>query len=115
MNQATLRARRQGAAGGFVDNARALPTTPPAHQKQARRTFYLSYKADIFTRSRHRVSAFRPDAPCRNVAVSPTKTLFNARGLVGIRLAALLHANDRNLFRAIDKWRCGGHGSGGFR
>jgi hypothetical protein len=40
-------------AGGFVDNARALPTTPPAPQQQPGRTFHSPYKADIFTRSRH--------------------------------------------------------------
>jgi len=39
-------------AGGFVDNARALPTTPPAPQQQPGRTFHSPYKADIFTRSR---------------------------------------------------------------
>ena len=39
-------------AGGFVDNARALPTTPPVPQQRPRRTFDSSYKADIFTRSR---------------------------------------------------------------
>ena len=40
-------------AGGFVDNARALPTTPPAPQQQPGRTFHSPYKADIFTRYRH--------------------------------------------------------------
>jgi hypothetical protein len=44
-------------AGGFVDNARALPTTPPTPQPQPRRTFSSSYKADIFTRCRQ--TAFR--------------------------------------------------------
>ena len=39
-------------AGGFVDNARALPTTPPAPQQQPGRTFHSPYKADIFTRYR---------------------------------------------------------------
>jgi hypothetical protein len=45
----TARARP---AGGFVDNARALPTTPPTPQPQPGRTFSSSYKADIFTRCR---------------------------------------------------------------
>lgn len=40
-------------AGGFVHNASALHTTPPAQQKPPRWTFDLSYKADIFTRHRH--------------------------------------------------------------
>ena len=39
-------------AGGFVDNARALPTTPPAPQQQPGRTFHSPDKADIFTRYR---------------------------------------------------------------
>ena len=47
-------------ARGFVDNANALPTTPPAHQTQARRTFHLSSKADIFTRHRHSIEARKP-------------------------------------------------------
>ncbi len=36
--------------GGFVHNASALHTTPPAHQKPPRWTFDLFYQADIFTR-----------------------------------------------------------------
>jgi hypothetical protein len=39
--------------GGFVHNASALHTTPPAQQKPARWTFNLFYKADIFTRHGH--------------------------------------------------------------
>ncbi len=39
-------------ARGFVDNASALPTIPPPPQKQAERTFDVSYKAGIFTRYR---------------------------------------------------------------
>jgi hypothetical protein len=39
--------------GGFVHNASALHTTPPAPQKPARWTFDLFYKADIFTRHGH--------------------------------------------------------------
>ncbi len=38
---------------GFVDNASALPTTPPTHHQQGRRTFDLSYPTDIFTRHGH--------------------------------------------------------------
>lgn len=53
----TARAR---SAGGFVDNARALPTTPPTPQPQPRRTFSSSYKADIFTRCRHGLRSQRP-------------------------------------------------------
>jgi len=45
-------------AGGFVDNARALPTTPPTPQPQPRRTFSSSYKADIFTRCRQSRQSF---------------------------------------------------------
>ena len=45
--------------GGFVDNASAFPTTPPAHHQQARRTFDLSYPADIFTRHRRRSTMHR--------------------------------------------------------
>ena len=48
-------------AGGFVDNARALPTTPPAPQQQPGRTFHSPYKADIFTRYRQ---------SCRAIAVA---------------------------------------------
>jgi hypothetical protein len=47
-------------AGGFVHNASALHTTPPAQQKPPRWTFDLSYKADIFTRHRHRVPGRNP-------------------------------------------------------
>jgi hypothetical protein len=42
------------AAGGFVDNASALPTTPPAPPPHESRTFDSSSKADIFTRHRQR-------------------------------------------------------------
>jgi hypothetical protein len=38
-------------AGGFVDNARALPTTPPAPLRQ-KRTYDPLHKPDIFTRHR---------------------------------------------------------------
>jgi hypothetical protein len=44
---------RTAAARGFVDNASALPTTPPAPHQQESRTFDSSPKADIFTRRRH--------------------------------------------------------------
>lgn len=37
-------------ARGFVDNASALPTTPPAPQHHEKRTFDALPKADIFTR-----------------------------------------------------------------
>ena len=47
-------------AGGFVDNARALPTTPPAPQQQPGRTFHSPYKADIFTRYRHPTDGSAP-------------------------------------------------------
>ena len=37
-------------ARGFVDNASALPTTPPAPQHHEKRTFDALPKADILTR-----------------------------------------------------------------
>jgi hypothetical protein len=54
----------QGIAGGFVDNPlggagslgcviAGLPTNPPAHHQQPKRTDDSLYKADIFTRYRH--------------------------------------------------------------
>ena len=50
-------------AGGFVDNARALPTTPPAPQQQPGRTFHSPDKADIFTRYRQSAACvLRPTA-----------------------------------------------------
>ncbi len=42
-------------AGGFGDNARALPTIPPAPQQQPKRTFDPLRNADIFTRHRQRL------------------------------------------------------------
>jgi len=43
---------------GFVHNASALHTTPPAHPKATKRTFHLFRKADILTRQRHRPDRF---------------------------------------------------------
>jgi len=42
---------------GFVDNARALPTIPPAPPQQQGRTFDSPSKADIFTRHRQGFAA----------------------------------------------------------
>jgi len=39
-------------ACGVVDNASALTTTPQAPHQKPKRTFVLSYPADIFTRQR---------------------------------------------------------------
>ena len=57
-----LNSRRARLAGGFVDNASALPTTPPAQHQQQRWTFDLSYPADIFTRQRQGIAQNR--RPC---------------------------------------------------
>jgi len=42
---------------GFVHNASALHTTPPAHPKATKRTFHLFRKADILTRQRQASAA----------------------------------------------------------
>jgi len=68
MNQASTTTIPARHTGGFVDNASALPTTPPAPQKQPGRTFDPSYKADICTRYRHRGRASLKIPPLARVA-----------------------------------------------
>ena len=49
---ATMIIRRRQDTGGFVHNASALHTTPPAQPKSSKWTFHLFRKADILTRQR---------------------------------------------------------------
>jgi hypothetical protein len=53
MNAITTISRRQDTRG-FVHNASALHTTPPAHSKSRKWTFHLFRKADILTRQRQK-------------------------------------------------------------
>ncbi len=57
MNPTTTINQRQDTRG-FVHNASALHTTPPAHPKPRKRTFHLFRKADILTRQQ------QPDHTC---------------------------------------------------
>ena len=58
MNAATTISQQQDTRG-FVHNASALHTTPPAHQKPRKRTFHLFRKADILTRQRQLFFLYR--------------------------------------------------------
>jgi hypothetical protein len=70
-----------GNAGGFVHNASALHTTPPAHQKQVKQhsdSYYkIGSKADIFTRQRQVYTA-RTDKPAVALAAFPLLAAFGS-------------------------------------